>query len=108
LTWFARALQRGADAHVEVIVGATRATRAGSEYLNLTPNMSASEFIDNLAANGFSRSMAGTTTLMRNGAQLYSVYVRKTTSEFGAQYLFSNPSGANGAYIGIKFLLNGP
>jgi len=52
--------------------------------------------------------MAGTTTLMRNGAQLYSVYVRKTTSEFGAQYLFSNPSGANGAYIGIKFLLNGP
>ena len=87
------------------------ATRAGSEYLNSTPNMTSTEFIDNLSANGFSNSMAanGATTLMRNGDALYSVYARTSTGELGAQYQFSNPTVVNGnTYIGIKFLFNGP
>ena len=83
----------------------TSITSAGSRYLNVRTNVTASQFQSNLTSNGYSvtgqgTNANGTYTILGNGTSTYTIYMRSSTGEAGAQYF--GPNGAS-----AKFSLGG-
>ncbi|MCT7313270.1 hemagglutinin [Ralstonia sp. CHL-2022] len=82
----------------------TGSTSQGSKYVNVTTNLTATEFQANLVANGYSVTSQGTGkngdyTVLQKGSSTYTLYTRSSTGQAGAQ--FFGPSGS------VKFSLSG-
>jgi RHS repeat-associated protein len=77
-------------------------TRAGSQYLNVQTDVSATEFQQNLISNGYNvvKQSQGATVL-NNGTDTWTIYTRTSTGAPGAQFF-----GGNGAIV--KYSLGGP
>lgn len=68
----------------------TSITSPGSQYTNVSTDVTASEFVANLAANGYTISSQGSNangpyTVLSNGPFTYTVYTRSSTGAEGAQ-----------------------
>lgn len=79
-------------------------TTADSRFLNIGTNVNATNFQQNLQANGFylertGMSKNGPFTVLGNGTETYTIYTRSSTSGPGAMY-----PGVNGE---IHFTLGG-
>ncbi|WP_150740566.1 hypothetical protein [Pandoraea anapnoica] len=84
----------------------TSNTAQGSRYLNVSTNLTAKQFEQNLISNGYKVTSQGVGTngpftVMTNGTSTYTTYIRTSTGEAGAMF-----NGVGG--VRAKFSLMNP